>query len=393
MNTLAENSVIVMGFAVSFAMLASSIWVYRQFFHQGKVFLSLILVIWGIFLLATTILFAPLDTSIQALIYRVGMPLYFAMPALVYFYVNSLIFPDFIWKPRYYLHFLPVLVVVIDLLPYYNLPFEQKISYLETLKLDINKIFEGRDGYLRSDVREAMLVLQLIVYVFVTWANLTTLNKNQWKVPFPVIKWSIFLGVVITVVMGMKLIFLGLLQINLGGGELRAVFAQVIVASTLLFLVFFAFLAFHFKSLKYAHEVEPTTEEEGEEPIAFEESIVIDPELLAIFENKIFQTQPYLKAKYTLAEFAHDMQLPTYQISQLLKYHYKTNFNDFINGLRIKEVKKHLEGDDFQNYSIEGIAKDCGFAAKSTFFTAFKKHTGLTPMEYQKLIQKNKQQA
>ena len=89
----------------------------------------------------------------------------------------------------------------------------------------------------------------------------------------------------------------------------------------------------------------------------------------------------------------HDMQLPTYQISQLLKYHYKTNFNDFINGLRIEEVKKHLEGIDFQNYSIEGIAKDCGFSAKSTFFTAFKKHTGLTPMEYQKLTQKNKQQA
>jgi AraC-like DNA-binding protein len=55
----------------------------------------------------------------------------------------------------------------------------------------------------------------------------------------------------------------------------------------------------------------------------------------------------------------------------MMRVHYGMNFSDYINSLRIEEVKRRLSDDEYQNYSIEGISKDCGFNAKSTFFTVF----------------------
>jgi AraC-like DNA-binding protein len=40
--------------------------------------------------------------------------------------------------------------------------------------------------------------------------------------------------------------------------------------------------------------------------------------------------------------------------------------------------------------SMEGIGKSAGFAYRSTFYSLFKKETGLTPVEYFEKLNKNK---
>ncbi len=62
------------------------------------------------------------------------------------------------------------------------------------------------------------------------------------------------------------------------------------------------------------------------------------------------------------------------------------SFKDFINRLRVKEVKMLLERKEFNNYDLVGLAKECGFKSKSTFFRVFKKHAGITPKDYKTLI-------
>jgi AraC-like DNA-binding protein len=61
---------------------------------------------------------------------------------------------------------------------------------------------------------------------------------------------------------------------------------------------------------------------------------------------------------------------------------YQKNFFNYINDLRIAKAKKMLNGDQHDKLSIEGIAKVVGFQSKSSFYTAFKKTTGITPTEY-----------
>lgn len=54
------------------------------------------------------------------------------------------------------------------------------------------------------------------------------------------------------------------------------------------------------------------------------------------------------------------------------------------NSFRVQEVKKQLEKERNKVYKIEGIAFEAGFSTPSSFYTAFKKETGLTPTSYQK---------
>lgn len=73
-------------------------------------------------------------------------------------------------------------------------------------------------------------------------------------------------------------------------------------------------------------------------------------------------------------------------ISETLNTFYKINFYNFINQYRVQEVKLKLNEDDSNSFSLEGIGEMCGFKSKSTFYSFFKKETGLTPMEYKKQL-------
>ncbi|WP_169630326.1 AraC family transcriptional regulator [Flavobacterium sp. ASW18X] len=98
-------------------------------------------------------------------------------------------------------------------------------------------------------------------------------------------------------------------------------------------------------------------------------SILIDKEL-------------FLKPNITLSEFASGIKITKHTLSQYLNEQKGKSFNRFINELRVEKAKEYLVVK--HNYTMESIGYDSGFNSKSTFFKAFKKVTGLTPLEYQK---------
>ncbi len=61
-------------------------------------------------------------------------------------------------------------------------------------------------------------------------------------------------------------------------------------------------------------------------------------------------------------------------------------FSEFLNEYRVNEVKEKLKTEDRSLQTILAIALDSGFNSKASFNRVFKKHTGLTPSEYVKLI-------
>ena len=70
-------------------------------------------------------------------------------------------------------------------------------------------------------------------------------------------------------------------------------------------------------------------------------------------------------------------------VSQVINEYYDQNFNNFINQYRIKEACKRIDNHgQYANMTIEAIANSVGFRSRSSFFTAFKRITGLTPSEY-----------
>lgn len=98
----------------------------------------------------------------------------------------------------------------------------------------------------------------------------------------------------------------------------------------------------------------------------------------------------FLNSSLTLKDLAAVVSVQPYQLSRILNEDIGKNFADFINQYRIEEVMKRITDDSYSQFTILGIAYDCGFNSKSVFNSAFKKITKMTPTEYKKYISSEK---
>ncbi|WP_033931114.1 helix-turn-helix domain-containing protein [Vibrio cholerae] len=94
------------------------------------------------------------------------------------------------------------------------------------------------------------------------------------------------------------------------------------------------------------------------------------------------QHKPFLISQLTLTQLSAQLNLAPNYLSQVINQNFEMNFFDYINGYRIEYAKRKLSGLDGNQSNILDIAFSSGFNSKSAFYTAFKKHTGVTPSEY-----------
>ena len=115
----------------------------------------------------------------------------------------------------------------------------------------------------------------------------------------------------------------------------------------------------------------------------------IDKDKLDLMNQKlaiIVEKELFLNPNFTLEIAAKELQVTKHLLSQYINEALGKSFSNLIKEYRIEKAKQLLETET--NYTIECLGYDSGFSSKSTFFTAFKKITGLTPAEYQKLHSK-----
>lgn len=96
-----------------------------------------------------------------------------------------------------------------------------------------------------------------------------------------------------------------------------------------------------------------------------------------LFNNKNLHIQPSL----TIGDLAKSSGYPEYLISLFINRVHDMSFRDYINDLRISKAKEELQNPE-NKLTILDIAYACGFNSKSTFNSAFKKFTHLTPSQF-----------
>ncbi|WP_031456843.1 helix-turn-helix domain-containing protein [Flavobacterium chungangense] len=109
--------------------------------------------------------------------------------------------------------------------------------------------------------------------------------------------------------------------------------------------------------------------------------LLIDQKIALIIEKELF-----VNPNFNLEEAAKELKITKHLLSQYVNEILGKSFSSLIKEYRVEKAKRLLETE--KNYSIESLGYDSGFNSKSTFFTAFKKITGLTPAEYQKSYSK-----
>lgn len=101
-----------------------------------------------------------------------------------------------------------------------------------------------------------------------------------------------------------------------------------------------------------------------------------------VFKEYIESNSRFLDPMLSFETLANELKMSTSSLSQTINIQSGQNFSDYINLLRIEQAKSLLNNDEYNQYTIFSIGLECGFNSKSTFYTAFKKFTNMTPTEF-----------
>ncbi|WP_165395212.1 helix-turn-helix domain-containing protein [Flagellimonas allohymeniacidonis] len=96
----------------------------------------------------------------------------------------------------------------------------------------------------------------------------------------------------------------------------------------------------------------------------------------------ILKNQYYRNPELNIRRLSRELDIPYHELSTLINSTYHKNFNEFINGFRIKEVEEALKSGEHTSLTIMGIAQKAGFRSSSAFYSAFKKEKGTTPKAF-----------
>lgn len=104
---------------------------------------------------------------------------------------------------------------------------------------------------------------------------------------------------------------------------------------------------------------------------------IIIMKLIQLVETEKFYQDPTI----SLTDLAFKLDVNPRKLSACLNTQLKLSFFNYINNLRIEEAKKMLS-DNRNDKNVLEILYEVGFNNKSTFNRVFKENTGLTPTEY-----------
>ena len=109
----------------------------------------------------------------------------------------------------------------------------------------------------------------------------------------------------------------------------------------------------------------------------------VPADVVAQLDDLMTKQFVYRKMSLTIGQLARQLCLPEYRLRRVINAGLGfRNFNDYLNGFRIKEAGTRLADPSKPDEAILNIALDVGFRSLSSFNKAFRDSFGVTPTQY-----------
>ncbi len=105
-------------------------------------------------------------------------------------------------------------------------------------------------------------------------------------------------------------------------------------------------------------------------------------EIFTSIKTDILKKEMFKQPRFSVTDLSQSTGINVKDISWAINLGSKRNFCDYINSLRVEDVKQKLLAGDSSDSSLLEIALTSGFNSKSTFNAAFKKEEGKTPSQF-----------
>jgi len=306
----------------------------------------------------------------------------FAYGPLLYLFTQSVLFKNYRLQKKSLVHFIPFVIsvcLVIGII----------------LFVDAESIIQAKDQINNQDIPlyfrmgEILILIHIFYYLFRSKKEVnkvigkvmdiySTFNQDNFKL--------------------LKFIlnsFIILFSLSLIHSILPFVGVKNGLLSTLLLMILFMFYFINSILLKMLNQ---SSDKSGAiTQTNFKEKEKYAGSSLSQTDLKIFMNSlgNYMKAKerfldseLTINDLSNELDMSSKILSQVINEGYSCNFFDFVNRFRVEAAKILFKNQANKKLTIQEVMYDSGFNSKSSFNTAFKKFTNLTPTQFRNSLQK-----
>lgn len=370
--------VLLAGAALQAVFLAVLFWFYQKTNPTANRLLAILLFIFGLSLFYAYLLTSGALKNVPHLT-RTNDPIQLVTAPLIYVYIRSIthhqpIFPKwFVWT------FIPFLLHIIWLIPFYHQPIVEKIAFQENFL----------KGNIPIDFKISFFIKMMYGFIFLglsirlLYQHLQNVQLLFSNIENKSLEWLRNL-----LVLFLLTFFISFLRPLLNYGTL-SIEIQGISVALIIFYISFR----HFNQKDIWEENTPIVEKIiHQEKNKYQHSglsVTQGQAMAKRIKNFTEREQPFLDKNCNLSCFADQLDLKPHLVSEVLNKYLKQSFYNFMNEHKINYAQKLLLDEKKQQLTIAAIASESGFKSKTTFYKFFKTYTSMTPTEFRKRAKKN----
>jgi len=304
----------------------------------------------------------------------------FAYGPLLYLFTQSVIYKDYILKKNQTLHFIPFLIsvcLVIGIILFVktesvfqvtnqfksqHIPFKIRIVefiilghifyYLIKSKLEINKFIDKVMNIYSSFNQDNFKLLKYMLNSFIILFSLSLIHSI---LPFIGIKGGLLITLILMILFMFYFVNSILLKLLNQSTNERGLLTQV--------------------NLKKKERYVGSKLSESE---------------LKVYKTKLWNhmidNERFLDSELNINDLSSKLEISPKILSQVINEGYSCNFFDFVNKFRVEAAKSLFKSQVDNKLTIQEVMYDSGFNSKSSFNTAFKKFTKLTPTQFKNAL-------
>lgn len=273
------------------------------------------------------------------------------------------------------LHFIPVVVFLIYVFPFYFESGAEKLLILESLF--------GEETY-SIDYNRYIFSAHIFIYILLTYF---TFRRQSEQLKQESSRSTLILDSIMSIALKYYLLFsvVGLVAYLIVGDNYE--WSNVYYDFYYVGLSLLIHCIFYFSLVRAGSGDidDDSLKAEKSENGKYSSSSLSSHELQEIIEQvqqHISQFEVYRNPELRLRMISDDLEIPAHHISQAVNQELGKSFFDLVNEQRIEGLKQHIDDPRYRNYTLVGIASEHGFKSSSSFYRIFKKFTGKTPKEY-----------
>ncbi len=315
-------------------------------------------------------------------------PLVYLIGPLILYYFKSLIQGKLVFDYKFLLFMLPAFVIFVNSLPYYQLPLQEKLNVIKSIKQNSYVLnFPHRHTLLFSFKTQTKFIIisnflffiySIRYYILERKAiQLKTKNIQFIHTNFLLFLISIFPGLLILIYSSYRFSKFSISTTD--NSEYHYLFTIVTPISFILFpKLIYGFNSNSTISQIFQNLINRLFSDTTHLATEIAEQSSDYERIIRFIETK----KPYLNSNFSLHTLSHDLNMPHVRLSNCFSKEIKTTFPEYRNRKRIEHSIQLFKENEHRQISIEGIATQCGFKNRSSFYLAFKAEYDMTPTEW-----------